>query len=178
MHSLPYEDLFIKQHPDCLISYKGPITPEVIAKIVAQLENKLPVSETLTNRISAISIELAQNMQHYSLEMINYGDKMERVGWFQILDEQKGLAVNCGNVLGKSEVKQLLEHFDTICQLDKEGLRGLKRQRRRMRLAEENKGAGIGLIQVALLAGNPPLIEVIDINKDLSCIIFKINIKK
>lgn len=178
MHTLPYEDLFIRQHPDSLISYKGPITPEVIAKIVEQLRNKLPAPAVLTNRISAISIELAQNMQHYSLELINYGEKMERVGWFQVLDEQSELEINCGNVLSKEVVEPLIQHFQTISQLDKEGLRCLKRQRRRMRLAEKDKGAGIGLIQITILAGNPPEVEVIDINNELSCIIFKINIKK
>ncbi len=176
--TLSYEQLFIKQHADSLISYKGPINPEVIATIINQLKGNISTVDQLTKRLSAISIELTQNMQYYSSELINFGKRKERIGWIQVFEKENEIEINCGNVLSKKLVDQLIEHCYAIRQLDKEGLRVLKRQRRRMRLSEDKEGAGIGLIQVSILAGNAPEIEVIDINEELSCIIFKINIKK
>ncbi|WKN32677.1 SiaB family protein kinase [Porifericola rhodea] len=174
----PFEKLYIKQTPNSLVSYKGPITPEVIVKIVEQLRAGLPKLGRLSKRIAAIAIELAQNMQNYSLELVQYGNRPERVGWFQVEDKSKYLEINCGNALNKKEVAELVALCKTISELDKEGLRGFKRQRRRMRLVQQTDGAGIGLIQVAILSGSSPKVEVVDITDDVAWIIFKINIEK
>lgn len=176
--TLLYEQLFIKQHSDSLISYKGPINPEVIAVIISQLKDNISTIDQLTKRLAAISIELTQNMQYYSSELINFGKRKERVGWIQVFEREDAYEVNCGNVLHRGVGEQLREHCNTISELNKEDLRTLKRERRKMKLAEDQQGAGIGLIQVALLAGSPPEIDIIDISQDLSCVIFKINIKK
>lgn len=176
--TLPYEQLFIKQHSDSLISYKGPINPEVIAVIISQLRDNISTIDQLTKRLAAISIELTQNMQYYSSELINFGKRKERVGWIQVFEKEDAYEVNCGNVLSKEVVNQLEKHCNTIRQLDKDDLRSLKRERRKMKLSEDQQGAGIGLIQVTILAGNAPELDIIDINKDLSCVIIKINIKK
>jgi hypothetical protein len=176
--TLPYEQLFIKQHSDSLISYKGPINPEVISVIISQLRENISTIDQLTTRLAAISIELTQNMQYYSSELINFGKRKERVGWIQVFEKEDGYEVNCGNVLRKEVGNQLKQHCNTIRQLDKDDLRSLKRERRKKKLSEDQQGAGIGLIQVTILAGSAPEIDIIDINNDLSCVIFKINIKK
>lgn len=173
-----YDQLLIKKDPESLVSYKGPITPSVIAAISEQLREEVNISEKVTNRLFSIFIELAQNMQYYSSEVIRYAKEEERIGWIQIFEKADRYELNCGNALEQGKVQKLAKHCDIINQLNRDELRKLKRERRRTKLDKAKKGAGIGLVQVAILAGNPLEVNTLNLGKKYSCIVLKITINK
>jgi len=173
-----YDQMLIKRDPESLVSYKGPITPSVIATITSQLRDKADISERVTNRLFSVFIELAQNMQYYSAEVIRYANEEEKIGWIQIFERHDCYELNCGNVLDQAKVKKLADHCQKINQLNREELRTLKRERRRTKLDKAKKGAGIGLVQVAILAGNPLEVNTLKLGKHYNCIILKITINK
>jgi len=167
-----YDQLLIQHHPNSLVSYKGPITPAVIAMISGQLQQQT------NNRLFSIFMELAQNMQYYSSEIIRYAEKKEKVGWFQVLEDESQYELRCGNALEKEKVSQLLEHCRAINRLDREHLRKLKRKTRRIRLDTLEEGAGIGLIQVAILANKPLEVSALECAKRYNIIVIRIKINK
>ncbi len=173
-----YDQLMIKKDPDSLVSYKGPITPSVIATISDHLRKKVDISEKITRRLFSVFIELAQNMQYYSSEVIHYANEEERIGWIQLFEKSDRYELKCGNALEQDKVHKLAEHCKIINQLNKDGLRKLKRDRRKTKLDKSKKGAGIGLVQVAILAGNPLEVNTLNLGKQFSCIVLKITINK
>lgn len=173
-----YDQLLIKKDPESLVSYKGPITPSVIATISSQLRKKDNISEKVTNRLFSIFIELAQNMQYYSSEVIRYANEEEKIGWIQIFEKCDRYELNCGNALEQEKVRKLAKHCEIINQLNRRELRELKRKRRKTKLDKSKKGAGIGLVQVAILAENPLEVNTLELGKQYSCIVLKITINK
>lgn len=174
----PYDQLLIKQHPESLVSYKGPITPRIIATISSQLRKQENISERVLNRLFAIFIELAQNMQYYSSEVIRYAEIEEKIGWVQIFSKCDRFELHCGNALERRMVTKLLKHCEKVNQLNREDLRKMKRERRKSELDKSKKGAGLGLIQVAILADNPLEINALDVGQQYSWVVLKITINK
>lgn len=173
-----YDQLMIKQDPNSLVSYKGPITPSIISIISSQLREQSGMTEKVVNRLFSVFIELAQNMQYYSSEIIKYATEEEKVGWIQVVQRSAHYELSCGNALEQEKIIKLIEHCNVVNKLNRDGLRQLKRERRRTKLDKTKKGAGIGLIQVAILADNPLEVNALDLGKKYSYIVLKTIINK
>jgi len=173
-----YDQLLIKKDPNSLVSYKGPITPAIIATISDQLRQKVNISKKVAHRLFSVFIELAQNMQYYSSEVISYAKEEEKIGWIQIFEKNDRYELYCGNALEINKVQKLKQHCELINHLNRDGLRKLKRERRKLKLDKSKKGAGIGLVQVAILAGNPLEVNTLYLGQYFNCIVLKITINK
>jgi hypothetical protein len=115
---------------------------------------------------------------YYSSEKIQYAGRIDSVGMLQILEFDQYYVFSCGNTINREHVDQLIESCHTINSLDKEELRKLKRHQRRQPATEISKGAGIGLVQVAILSGNPLEIQAQDLDSDHSIFTLSVNINK
>lgn len=161
-----------------LVSYKGPITPVVMAEITLDLRQKILHNAIVQKRMVSIFIELIQNILYYSTERIEYGGRTESVGALQIMDMHTHYLFSCSNMIEKSDTYTLLNNCSIINNMGREELRTLKRQQRNQSIITDSKGAGIGLVQVAILANNPLEIYIDDVNHDYSFYTLGVRIDK
>lgn len=134
------------------ISYKGPVTDHVIYEISRDIRDKFSGIPRAKRKMFSVFMELAQNISFYSAERIMYADKNDRVGTIIITEFQDYYTFSCGNLVEKEHIGELVEKCEAINDLDHHGRREFKRQQRSAPSTERSKGAGIGLIQVALNA--------------------------
>ena len=171
-------DHFVIQDKQILISYKGPVTPVIMAEISRDIQDKLAENPRASRKVFSVFMELAQNILYYSSEKIQYAGRIDSVGMLQILELDNHYVFSCGNTINRTHVDQLVDSCNTINSLDKEELRKLKRHQRRQPSNEISQGAGIGLVQVAILSGNPLEIQAQDIDEDHAIFTLSVNINK
>lgn len=171
-------DHFVIQNKQILISYKGPVTPVIMAEISRDIQDKLADNPRASRKVFSVFMELAQNILYYSSEKIQYAGRIDSVGMLQIIEADDHFMFSCGNTIKRDHVEQLVDSCHTINSLDKDELRKLKRHQRRQPANEISKGAGIGLVQVAILSGNPLEIYAQDIDDEHSVFTLSVNINK
>ncbi len=171
-------DHFVIQDKQILISYKGPVTPVIMAEISRDIQDKLADNPRASRKVFSVFMELAQNILYYSSEKIQYAGRIDSVGMLQIIEQEDYYVFSCGNTIKREHVAQLVDSCNTINSLDKEELRKLKRYQRRQPSPELSRGAGIGLVQVAILSGNPLEIQAQDLDDDHSIFTLSVNINK
>jgi hypothetical protein len=148
---------------DVLLSYKGPLTDVLLAEFSRDIRNKLQEENPkIGKKVFAIFMELAQNVLYYSKEINHFGNQ-DKVGTLVIVQTEDSYKLITGNLVYKDAVNRLVEKYETISSLDREALREYKRKLRNDPSGEESKGAGIGLVQVALTAGGPVEVRIKDL---------------
>jgi hypothetical protein len=138
-----------------LISYTGPVTPVVVTNISRDIRKKLADNHEASRKVFSIFLELAQNIQFYSEEKVHYADCKDRVGTMYVVETEEQYAVICSNTVKYEDMEALTKGCRVLNLLDTDKLRRLKRIQRRRAPNEKSKGAGIGIIQAALLSRNP-----------------------
>lgn len=173
-------DLFdyykLTKEKDVLISYKGPITNVIFAELSRDIRNKF--DPHTGRKVFAVFMELIQNIIFYSAEKMQFEDHEERIGSLMISREPNAFIFSCGNMIEAAYAPELLENCRVINSLNKEELRLHKRQQRSQTSSERSKGAGIGLIQVALTTESPLVAEVQPIDQQFSFFTISVKIKK
>jgi hypothetical protein len=106
-------------------------------------------------------MELAQNILFYSKQSDSF-DGSDKIGAILITQTDEHYKVLTGNVVANEAAGRLISKAEKINALDREALRELKREQRSAAPEADSKGAGIGLIHVALTSDN--LVEI-DIQK-------------
>lgn len=140
---------------DVIIAYNGPLTSVIMSEISQDIRQKFVHNPRVCRKIFAIFIELAQNILFYSAEKTNFGFRQDSVGAILIAQDEEHYYFVSGNKVENRYMKELLVNCNTINTLDREGLRQYKREQRIRPAKNRSKGAGIGLIQVAITSGNP-----------------------
>lgn len=161
-----YYSLTIRE--DVIISYKGPVTDVILSEISRDIRHKFAEDRKTSKRLFSVFIELAQNILYYSSEKINFADRRDSIGTILITKQKEGHTFSCGNLVEVHFVEQLLESCEKINSLDRDGLREYKREMRMAPQSERSKGAGIGLIQVALTSRSPLKVEARPVNDEYS----------
>ncbi|MEM9834137.1 MAG: SiaB family protein kinase [Bacteroidota bacterium] len=169
---------FVTQDQRILISYKGPVTPVIMAEIGQDIPDLTADHPQASRKVFSIFMELAQNILYYSSEKIRYARRVDSVGMLQILELENHYVFSCGNTVNCEHVDQLIESCQTINSLDRDELQKLKRHKRRLPADELSKGAGVGLVQVAILADNPLEIQVQAIDDKYALFTLSVNINK
>lgn len=149
----------LTKRDDVLISYKGPVSDLILAEISRDIRDKFSESPKASKKLFAIFVELAQNILYYSSEKVQFGNKNDSIGTILITRSKKYLTFSCGNLVENKYIEDLVEGCKKINSLNRDELREYKRETRSAPQKERSKGAGIGLIQVALTSGNPLGVE-------------------
>ncbi|MCS6821313.1 MAG: SiaB family protein kinase [Microscillaceae bacterium] len=162
-----YDYYMLTNKRNVLISYKGPVTDVILAEISRDIRAKLSANPQIGRKIFAVFMELAQNILYYSAEKINFGGRNDSVGTILITQnvETETYTFACGNLVEVEYIKDLIESCNIINSMDREALREYKRQQRSAPQKERSKGAGIGLIQVALTTDSPLHAEYKQVNE-------------
>jgi hypothetical protein len=163
-----------------LMYYKGPFDEVILAKISEFLRGKFEEAPRAGKKLFAIFMELAQNISYYSAEVNHFDSKEEKgkVGTIVIHEGDKAFKLTAGNLVSNEVVEDIVDRCNEINSLDHEGLRALKREVITQPRKEGQRGAHIGLIQVALKAEQPLNIEVQRVDDDSSFFIISIDILK
>lgn len=167
-----------------VLYYKGPFDDIILANISNHLQNTFEDNPKVGRRVFAAFIEMAQNIAFYSSERnllspSAEGETRRGVGTFAIYEHDELLTLISGNVISNSKVVSLIDRCETINQLDRDGLRELKRRwRNQGSINEEHKGGNIGLVQIALKSEHPLHIEVVEIDEDHSFFILSTDMTK
>ncbi len=144
---------------DVLISYKGPVSDLILAEISRDIRDKFSENPKASKKLFSIFVELAQNILYYSSEKVQFGSRNDSIGTILITRTRKYLTFSCGNLVQNKYIDDLVEGCEKINSLNRDELREYKRETRSAPQKERSKGAGIGLIQVALTSGNPLGVE-------------------
>lgn len=145
-----------------LFCYSGPIAQSSIEGVGSTLRKNLEVEEAGNMAIFSvfsIFIEQVQNILNYSAEKLGNSEEMDnelRVGIVVIgHEENEDYFIYCGNRIFNADIPKLSEKIDNINGLNKDELKVLYKERRRMDVEPGSKGAGLGLIEIARRAGKP-----------------------
>ncbi len=155
----------LNHHPDLLISYRGPVSSMVLREISRDIRQKFAYNRQLSRRVFAIYMELAQNILYYSSEKNKIADRYESVGTILLQRESDHYLFSCGNLIENQYLQEMEEKCRKINALAREDLREYKRSQRKAPREKRSRGAGIGLIQVALTSRHPIRIEFREINE-------------
>lgn len=163
---------------DVLLSYKGPLTDVLLAEFSHDIRLKLQEEEPkVGKKVFSIFMELAQNVLFYSKEFNMFGSNRDRVGTLVIVNNGDYYQLMTGNLVYKRIVPELMEKCEKINSLDRDALREYKRELRNAEKSEESKGAGIGLVQVALTSGNQIEIRVKEYANEYAFYVIVVNVK-
>lgn len=141
--------------------YCGPIAHASIEGVAQTLRKNLEYEDagSLTAQsVFSVFIEQMQNILNYSAERVNAVETVEnelRIGVVVIGHEQNGYFILCGNRIYNSDVQGLRNKLELIRNMNKEELKTLYKERRRMEPDPGSKGAGLGLIEMARKGSEP-----------------------
>jgi len=163
---------------DLLISYKGPFLEDILSKLSEIIRETFTGDPVLSRKLLAVFIEMAQNVYFYSSEAIEVGEKSFGIGSVMVVSNEKSYTFRTGNYVPLDYVEELAASCQLVNSLDREGLRQLKRDVRTTKPGERSKGAGIGLIQIALTAAQPIEYEYTQVDEKNAFFSLGININK
>ncbi len=173
-----YNDLKAKK---ILFCYSGPIDQSSIEGVGNTLRRKLEIDEAgLTTSISVFSIfiEQVQNVLNYSSEKLGDSEEIEnklRIGIVVIGHEENGeYYIYCGNQVYNEDVNKITNNIESVRNLNKEELKVLYKERRRLEPGPGSKGAGLGLIEMARKSAQPFNYSFVTINEDFSFFSIKV----
>ncbi len=161
-----------------LISYKGPITDIIMAELSRDIRDKFADNPRASRKLFAIFMELAQNILYYSAEKKTIGTREESVGTILITEASEHYTFACGNLVDNAYIQDLAESCDLINSMDREALREYKREKRSGPSHERSKGAGIGLIHVALTSENPLSVQYKQVNDEATFFALSVKVHK
>lgn len=160
-----------------VLSYKGPITDVLLSEFSKDIRTKLSKDAKTGKKVFSIFMELAQNVFYYSRE-INLFGKRDKVGTLVIVQEKEYYRLITGNLVNKTDVDRLVDKCEIINSLDRDELREYKRQLRNDPRGEESRGAGIGLVQVALTSGNKLEVKIKELPNDFAFYAIFVDVKR
>ncbi|ATW24662.1 SiaB family protein kinase [Candidatus Formimonas warabiya] len=154
-----YEDLKTK---NMLFCYSGPIAQTSIEGVSQTLRRNLEYEDagnSAAQAVFSIFIEQVQNILNYSAEKLDddrESDSELRVGIVAIgHEDDHNYFIYCGNRVYNRDIDPLRDRIESIRHLNKDQLKVLYKERRRMDPEPGSKGAGLGLIEIARKAGKP-----------------------
>jgi len=161
--NLSLYDLYIElKAKQIIFCYSGPIDQSSIEGVGTTLRRNLVIDEagnTTTISVFSIFVEQVQNILNYSAEKLSEAEKLEnelRIGIVVIgREENNDYFVYCGNRVYNNDITRISNQLDMIKKLNKDELKSLYKERRRMEPEPGSKGAGLGLIEMARKSSRP-----------------------
>jgi hypothetical protein len=139
-----------------LVFYNGAISNEMVMQLGDILEKKQTLSGKM-KRLFSIFIEMSQNIMRYSIhrEHLDGADEPTGVGMVLVVEHADAYLISAANLVEQPDVKIIFEQIDYVNSLDKDALKALFLERRKMPPPPGSKGAGLGLIDMARKSDKP-----------------------
>jgi len=154
-----------------IIRYEGVITQNFIASCLENIDLKVE-NLSLKGKISTITIEMAQNIMHYSKDK----DNKLSIGSIEIVFKNNRYEIVSKNLVSLSDKEKMEPILKEITILEKAEIKKIYRKLRRSGEKTHSKGGGIGFYEIAKLADSIDF-EFIPNSKDSFYFIMKSYIK-
>ncbi len=162
-----------------ILSFSGPFSQDLLTEIGGILRKKLKLDDantSLSMKVFSVFIEQAQNIIHYSAEIIpkQYsvtGEYMAN-GIIVIGYKMKKYYVKSGNLVEKDKVDKLKNKLELLKKMNKDELKKYYKEQRRKGSDEDSMGAGLGFIEIARKSSEPIDYEFVDYDANRSFFIF------
>lgn len=167
-----------------IFCYCGPISQATIEGIGHTLRLDLEIEKTkmsISQSIFSVFIEQMQNILNYSVDRVVKDIQIEeelRVGVLVIGQEDDEFYVYCGNKIFNRDVPNIQNRIDEVSGLEKNQLKALYKERRKMEVQEGSRGAGLGLIEMARKSGRPLQYSFEQLNENFSFFTIKVTISR
>ncbi len=170
-------EAFFSKSDGSIVSYEGPVNHTVISRISDEIEHKFDKVPRVRRKLFSIFIELSENILYYSPET-NISGQKGRMGLIAIQETKNHYILVAGNYVRSSSIEGITKRCSYINSLDEKGLRRYRLALLARPLMGEGRGAGIGLIKVALTSGHPLDIGLKKINDQTSFLTIAAKVSK
>jgi Family of unknown function (DUF6272) len=149
-----YFDNYLRFQPESVMfSYYGEMNQGTITGLSFEVQHLFRKDVRLARKMFAVFMELTQNIRYYAARWKEH-EQESPYGLVLIKEEDGGYVLEVGNVISESSYKNLRKKCDYINQLTQEELRKYRSELLDRPAEPESKGAGIGLVKVALASEN------------------------
>lgn len=160
-----------------IVSYKGPISNMILVKISDEIKIKFRHKARISRKLFSIFIELAQNILYYSPELASSSEK-GKIAHFSIEEENDHYLIIAGNYVENNTPEEMNARCKKINGMNEQELRNYRKNILENPPNKKSKGAGIGLIKVALTSGSPLLNSIDKVNDQYSFLTISTKIPK
>jgi len=164
---------------DVYLSYYGEIDNAIIASLGIELRRRLSKQPVLFRKLFGVYMELVQNIGFYAA-IPKSARLPEPTGLVLLTDEGEHFAISSGNFMNTASISKLRVKCDYINSLSNTELRKYRAEIVDKPTEEGSRGAGVGLVKIALMADAPLEMDVPVWNdrEDLALYCIKVKINK
>lgn len=146
-----------------ILSFEGTMSQGILTALIDAFREKVttnsvdsPNSMQYTIRkICVILVELAQNIQHHSLEQAQQGSVTSGMGIIVIREVRNSFTLVSGNNVLKADAENLASYCDQLNSLDEVNLKLLYKEKLRKERVATANGGGIGLVEMKRKSNHP-----------------------
>lgn len=141
--------------------YNGPVSQILVGEIGDIIKKSLmeESGRRVMGKVFAILVELMQNINKYSIDIIPAGSEGKpiamRVGLISVGFEDGYYFVVSGNKIRKEGIPKIKNRLDTLAAMNKEQQKEFYKSLRKQEPEEDSKGAGIGFVEISRKASRP-----------------------
>ncbi len=156
------------------LSFSGPISQNLMVELGDILKRQMELAEVETStilKVFSVLVEQSQNIIHHSAESLpeEYdNDEKLILGTIAVGFRENKYFVLGGNKVKQGQVEGLKEKLESLKTMNKEELKEFYKKKRKETVLSDDKGAGLGLIDLARKASEPIDYEFIPINDQFS----------
>jgi hypothetical protein len=138
------------QENNLALFFKGPLSQDVLVSLSDALRVRIGF-EGKAKKLFGVFIEMTQNVKNYSAEMAASPDGQNvGVGVVSVVDMPGQYFISCGNKMRSADVELMNKRCLLIKSMPYETLRAYHREKMREGPPPGSKGAGLGLIDIAM----------------------------
>jgi hypothetical protein len=147
------------------LAFKGAVSQQVLVELGTIVKTRLGADNKF-KKVFAIFVEMTQNVLHYSAEKEYINNEVDPigVGLITVTETSDCYRVSSGNLIDATKVEHLKSQCSHINSLNSLELKECYSEKRKLPLAENSKGAGLGLIDIARKSDQPLEYEISQIN--------------
>jgi hypothetical protein len=169
------------QNYGVLINFSGRFTQAIIEQLGDAVKKYLEteaISQNDTYNAFSVFIEQTQNIKNYGTQKSGcpLGDRILNSGIVAIGKSETGYFVSSGNLIENTDISVLTAKLDEISSLDKAGLKKLYKEQMKKAISPDCIGAGLGLIDMARRASQPPKYSLVKLDEQVSFFTLKVSI--
>lgn len=139
-----------------LLSFMGVFSQQVMVEYGRLLNEREEIDDNRKLILFGIFVELTENILRYSQERASGpGNEARGVGVVIVSETDATYCVSSGNQVPPARAEAVKAYCDELATLDAEALRQRYREQRRAPRQPDQRGAGLGLIEVARRGDHP-----------------------
>ena len=160
-----------------LIDYRGRIKYETIGELIHNFKQQVPklgIPTGIYKRLLLIMIESLENMMKHSEYPHELSD--DTMPGLSIVRNSDKYLIRTSNLLNSRQISQLKSRIDYLNSLDQQGLKKIYKETITDGVFTKSGGAGLGLIEITKISGNPIYYEFLPVNREYVCYIQQVTV--